>query len=195
MLIVFAGMASAVEISWGGYLRDDITVTDRHLGAVVGNYLGNYLRLRVDLKAYMNEHASLTATPEFTYLSGDRLLDPYTGLPLASDHDVGLNRAQLDLWWERLQITLGKQRLQLSNAYFFSSLDVFNPANYTEPTVGTRGGYRCPHDRLLVGVFRRAADLRAPAELVWIRPRRRALSSRWAALRWAPPIWNRATMQ
>ncbi len=137
--LALAGMVLAAEINWSGYLRDDITVTDRHLGAIVGNYLGNYLRLRVDLKAYMNKHASLTATPEFTYLSGDRLLDPYTGLPLASDHDVGLNRAQLDLWWERLQITLGKQRLQLSNSYFFSSLDVFNPANYTEPTVEREG--------------------------------------------------------
>jgi hypothetical protein len=139
VLIVIVGMAVAAEVKWGGYLRDDITVTDRHLGAVVGNYLGNYLRLRVDLKAYMNEHASLTATPEFTYLSGDRLLDPYTGLPLPSDHEVGLNRAQLDLWWERLQITLGKQRLQLSTAYFFSSLDIFNPADYTEPTVEREG--------------------------------------------------------
>jgi hypothetical protein len=132
-------MAAAGEVNWGGYVRDDITVTDHHLGAVVGNYLGNYLRLRVDLKAYMSKHASITATPEFTYLSGDRLLNPLSGTPLPTDHDVGLNRAQLDLWWERLQITLGKQRLQLSTAYFFSSLDIFNPADYTEPTSEREG--------------------------------------------------------
>lgn len=132
-LLVLAVGAFTADLSWGGYLRDDVTIIDRHLPAMTDDYLGNYLRLRLDVRAYLDEHASLTATPEFVYLSGERLFDRYTGQPLGIDHEVGLNRAQVDLSWERLQITLGKQRLQLSNSAFFSSLDVFNPADYTEP--------------------------------------------------------------
>lgn len=152
-LPVLAVGVFAADLSWGGYLRDDVTVVDRHLPAATDDYLGNYLRLRLDLKAYLGEHASLTATPEFVYLSGERLFDRYTGQPLGTDHEVGLNRAQVDLSWERLQVTLGKQRLQLSNSTFFSSLDVFNPADYTEPK-SERGCYLCTHDCILVGILR-----------------------------------------
>jgi hypothetical protein len=132
-LASIAPAARAADLTWGGYLRDDVTVSDRRFGLVTGSRLGNYLRLRLDLDATLNDHVSATATPEFVYLSGDRTRAPYFGEPLDKDYDVGLNRAQVDFFWDKLQLTLGKQRLDLSTAYFYSPLDVFNPVDYTEP--------------------------------------------------------------
>jgi hypothetical protein len=129
----FRSAVGAAELEWGGYLRDDFTITDRRYGAVTGTRLGNYLRLRLDLDAYVTDNVSVTATPQFIYLAGDRALDPYLGTPLDSEYEVNLSRAQVDFFWDRLQITLGKQRLKLSTAYFYSPLDVFNPPDYTEP--------------------------------------------------------------
>jgi hypothetical protein len=131
--LALSGVAGAAEFGWGGYFRDDVTVTDRRFGLVTGTRLGNYLRLRLDLDASLNEHVSVTATPQFIYLAGDEARDPYFGLPLEKDYDVGLARAQVDFLWDRLQMTLGKQRLDLSTAYFYSPLDIFNPPDYTEP--------------------------------------------------------------
>jgi hypothetical protein len=132
-VVQFRSAVGAAELEWGGYLRDDFTVTDRRYGAVMGNRLGNYLRLRLDLDAYVTDNVSVTATPQFIYLAGDRALDPYLGTPLESEYEVNLSRAQVDFFWDWLQITLGKQRLKLSTAYFYSPLDVFNPPDYTEP--------------------------------------------------------------
>lgn len=125
--------AWGADLAWSGYLRDDVTVADRRFGLVTGTRLGNYLRLRLDLDATLNDHVSVTATPQFIYLSGDRTRDPYFGRPLDKNYDVGLSRAQVDFFWDRLQLTLGKQRLDLSTAYFYSPLDIFNPVDYTEP--------------------------------------------------------------
>ncbi len=125
--------AWGAQLAWSGYLRDDVTVADRRFGLVTGTRLGNYLRLRLDLDATLNDHVSVTATPQFIYLSGDRTRDPFLGEPLDKNYDVGLSRAQVDFFWDRLQLTLGKQRLDLSTAYFYSPLDIFNPVDYTEP--------------------------------------------------------------
>ena len=129
----FPSSAGAAGVEWSGYFRDDLTVTDRRYGEVTGRRFGNYLRLRVDMDAYVNDTVSVTATPQFIYLSGDRALDPYLGIPLEDDYDVGLSRAQVDFFWDRFQVTVGKQRLKLSTAYFYSPLDIFNPPDYTEP--------------------------------------------------------------
>ncbi|MGD8720091.1 MAG: hypothetical protein PVH29_14885 [Candidatus Zixiibacteriota bacterium] len=143
LLTALSSAGNAAELAWSGYFRNDVTVTERRFGLVTGTRLGNYLRLRLDLDASLNDHVSAMVTPEFVYLSGDKARDPYLGAPLDRDYDVGLNRAQVDFFWDRLQLTLGKQRLDLSTAYFYSPLDVFNPVDFTEPTTerdGVTGG-------------------------------------------------------
>jgi hypothetical protein len=128
--------ASAFDVEWSGYLRDDITVYNIREGFGLideGYRMGNYLRLRVDMDATVNDSVYVSATPQFTYLSGIYTEDFNTGMPI-DEFEVGLARAQADYFSDHLQLTLGKQRLKISQALFFSPLDVFNPVDITEPT-------------------------------------------------------------
>jgi hypothetical protein len=90
------------------------------------------------MDAAVNDSVYVSATPQFTYLSGIYTEDFNTGLPI-NEFDVSLARAQVDYFSDHLQLTLGKQRLKISQALFFSPLDIFNPVDFTE-TSGERDG-------------------------------------------------------
>ncbi|MCP4228940.1 MAG: hypothetical protein GY771_02170 [bacterium] len=141
LIRLFTTCAAAINVEWSGYLRDDLAVYNvrEGFGLVDEGYrMGNYLRLRIDMDATVNDNVYVSATPQFTYLSGIYAEDFNTGLPI-DEFEVGLTRAQADYFSDHFQLTLGKQRLKISQALFFSPLDIFNPVDFTEPTTERDG--------------------------------------------------------
>ncbi|UCH94127.1 MAG: hypothetical protein JSV88_28190 [Candidatus Aminicenantes bacterium] len=99
--------------------------------------LGDYNRLRLKYKASPSKKVTVNVAVDFYSYHGmiDTWLWPYIGptTPTGSNVRIDLDRAYLDLYFKRFDISIGKQRVALGVSYLWAPLDVFNRVNIFEP--------------------------------------------------------------
>jgi hypothetical protein len=105
--------------------------------------LGDYNRLRLQLKVSPSEKVTVNAAVDFFTFHGlmTSPLGTY-GTSGTSDGESNLNskdvkidldRAYVDLYFKHFDISIGKQRVAVGVSYLWAPLDVFNRVNILEP--------------------------------------------------------------
>ena len=101
--------------------------------------LGDYNRLRLKLKATPSEKVAVNVAVDFFTFHG------ITSSPMGTYGDGGgaaavndnvtidLDRAYVDLYFKRFDLSIGKQRVALGVSYVWAPLDIFNRVNILEP--------------------------------------------------------------
>ena len=98
--------------------------------------LGDYNRLRLNLKAKPSEKVVLNMAVDFFTFHGMMTAplgiygDGETG---SSTEKINLDRAYVDLYFKHFDISVGKQRVAFGVSYLWAPLDLFNRVNFFEP--------------------------------------------------------------
>lgn len=101
--------------------------------------IGDYNRLRLKLKANLSEKVTVNVAVDFYSFHGllNSPLGTY-GDPGSSDGQkdrvtIDLDRAYVDLYFKKFDVSIGKQRIAMGVSYIWAPLDVFNRVNVLEP--------------------------------------------------------------
>ncbi|MCP4217170.1 MAG: hypothetical protein GY765_21160 [bacterium] len=99
--------------------------------------LGDYNRLRLILKASPSKKVTVNMAVDFFSFHG------FITSPLGTNEQVGadetkefkinLDRAYVNLYFKKFDVTIGKQRVAMGVSYIWAPLDVFNRVNVMEP--------------------------------------------------------------
>lgn len=101
--------------------------------------LGDYNRLRLNLKAKPSDKVILNVAVDFFTFHGimkaplgiyGEGTDPGNGV---DTEKISLDRAYVDLYFKHLDISVGKQRVAMGVSYLWAPLDLFNRINIFEP--------------------------------------------------------------
>jgi len=101
-------------------------------------YLGDYNRLRLKLKASPSQKVTVNMALDFFTFHGV-LTSPLGTYGNAGDTgeestvQIGLDRAYVDLYFKKFDLSIGKQRVALGVSYLWAPLDIFNRINIMEP--------------------------------------------------------------
>jgi hypothetical protein len=101
-------------------------------------YLGDYNRLRLKLRASPSKKATVNMALDFFTFHGV-MTTPLGTYGSAEDTaagdtvNIGLDRAYVDLYFKKFDLSIGKQRIALGVSYLWAPLDVFNRINILEP--------------------------------------------------------------
>jgi hypothetical protein len=101
--------------------------------------LGDYNRLRLQMKASPSKKVTVNAAVDFFSFHGFITGPPGTysepGDPTAGGERVkiDLDRAYIDLYFKKCDFTIGKQRIAMGVSYLWAPLDIFNRINIMEP--------------------------------------------------------------
>lgn len=118
------------------YLVEDPSISWDNLGEKF--YLGDYNRLRLKLKASPSKKVTVNMALDFFTFHGV-LTSPLGTYGSAEDTgtnntvNIGLDRAYVDLYFKKFDLSIGKQRVALGVSYLWAPLDVFNRINILEP--------------------------------------------------------------
>lgn len=138
-LSLFKVLPAAADIS--GYLENRFYLVAQPW--VTGNEgqekfsLGEYNRLRLMLDASPADRVHVNVALDFFTFFGF-ITSPLgtTGGDAAAefqDFRIDLDRATVDLYFKRFDLTIGKQRIALGVSYLWAPLDIFNRVNILEP--------------------------------------------------------------
>jgi|GEM_PF-857014 len=100
---------------------------------------GDYNRARVIMSSAVSENSSLTlAVDHFTYHGYiiQQLRQTGTGgdsTATSIDQRIAVDRAYIRLYFSRVDVTIGKQRISWGRSMLWSPFDVFNRVNFFEP--------------------------------------------------------------
>jgi hypothetical protein len=101
--------------------------------------LGDYNRLRLNLKAKPSDRVTLNVAVDFFTFHGimKAPLGIYGGEAdpgsAGNTEKISLDRAYVDLYFKRFDISIGKQRVAMGVSYLWAPLDLFNRINIFEP--------------------------------------------------------------
>lgn len=101
--------------------------------------LGDYNRLRLKLKASPSKKVTVNAAVDFFSFHGimKSPLGTYEGSgaepPENEKVTIDLDRAYVDLYFKKFDISIGKQRVAMGVSYLWAPLDIFNRINVLEP--------------------------------------------------------------
>lgn len=99
--------------------------------------LGDYNRLRLHHKASPSKKVTVNMAVDFYSYHGmmNTPLWAYVGpeTPTSSNVRIELDRAYVDLYFKRMDISIGKQRVALGVSYLWAPLDIFSRVNIFEP--------------------------------------------------------------
>jgi len=101
--------------------------------------LGDYNRLRLILKASPSKKVTVTAAVDFFSFHGIMTSplgtygDPADTGPEKENVKIDLDRAYVDLYFKKFDVTVGKQRVAMGVSYLWAPLDIFNRVNIYEP--------------------------------------------------------------
>jgi len=112
---------------------------------------GGYNLLKVRLSPHISEDAGLGASIAFAL--------PYGFWP--GGEGSQLDRAYLDLYFPRFDLTVGKQRISWGSSYIWAPLDAFNRINFIEPK-GEREGVNAVRAYIPLGTLSGASAVFAP---------------------------------
>lgn len=101
--------------------------------------LGDYNRLRLKYQASPSEKVTVNVAVDFFSFHGIMTspLGTY-GDPAGADSEtskvkIDVDRAYVDLYFKRFDISIGKQRVAMGVSYLWAPLDIFNRVNIFEP--------------------------------------------------------------
>ncbi len=126
-ILLMAGPVRAGGVKWGGEFESEIYANDRWGDPQLGSI--NSFTLLGD--AEINDHTSFHSRLIFRHLTGYKIIDEVT--------QILIDRAQVNLYLEKFDLIIGKQRLAWGSGYAFNPTDVFNPPDFTDPR-GEREG-------------------------------------------------------
>ncbi len=143
LLLVMPASLLTAEIDISGYFENRFFMVE-HTGVNWKNLkekfdLGDYNRLRLILKATPSKKVAVTAAVDFFSFHGIMTSplgtygDPSTTAPEKNNVKIDLDRAYVDLYFKKFDVTIGKQRVAMGVSYLWSPLDVFNRVNIFEP--------------------------------------------------------------
>jgi len=121
------------------FLLDDPYAAGENLALADRYKLGDYNRLRLNFQASPSEKVSVNMAVDFFSFHGiiQSPLGTYkgTGDTSTSQTNVLLNldRAYVDLYFKKCDVSIGKQRLAVGVSYIWAPLDIFNRVNIFEP--------------------------------------------------------------
>lgn len=101
--------------------------------------LGDYNRLRLKLKANPSDKVTVNVAVDMYSFHGlmSGPLGTYSDPAPAGDQKdkvtIDLDRAYVDLYFKKFDISIGKQRVAMGVSYVWAPLDVFNRVNVLEP--------------------------------------------------------------
>lgn len=101
--------------------------------------LGDYNRLRIKLKASPSKKVTINMAVDFFSFHGimKSPLGTYEGSGAAAPESekvtIDLDRAYVDLYFKKFDISIGKQRVAMGVSYLWAPLDIFNRINVLEP--------------------------------------------------------------
>jgi hypothetical protein len=101
--------------------------------------LGDYNRLRLKLKASPSKKATVNIAVDFFSFHGFITSplgandQPGGAEPGGSEVKIDLDRAYVDLYFKKFDLSVGKQRVAMGVSYLWAPLDVFNRVNVFEP--------------------------------------------------------------
>lgn len=101
--------------------------------------LGDYNRLRMKLKASPSKKVTVNMAVDFFSFHGimKSPLGTYEGSGAAAPENekvtIDLDRAYVDLYFKKFDISIGKQRVAMGVSYLWAPLDIFNRINVLEP--------------------------------------------------------------
>lgn len=101
--------------------------------------LGDYNRLRLKLQASPSDKVTVNVAVDFFSFHGiiNSPLGTYENTPGAAPDEknvtIDLDRAYVNLYFKKFDVTVGKQRVAMGVSYLWAPLDVFNRVNVFEP--------------------------------------------------------------
>jgi hypothetical protein len=97
--------------------------------------LGDYNRLRLQFKSSVAENISLNLAIDFFTFHGiiKGPLGVYESNAQQKSAQTTLDRAYVDLYFPKFDVTIGKQRVAIGVSYLWAPLDLFNRVNIFEP--------------------------------------------------------------
>jgi hypothetical protein len=97
--------------------------------------LGDYNRLRLQFRSSASENISLNLAVDFFTFHGiiSSPLGVYGNSDRSSTTHTQLDRAYIDLYFPKFDITIGKQRVAIGVSHLWAPLDLFNRVNIFEP--------------------------------------------------------------
>jgi hypothetical protein len=155
------------------YLLELPGETEENLALADRFKLGDYNRLRLNLRASPSEKISVNMAVDFFSFHGilQSPLGTYNGTGASPDSRedilIDLDRAYVDLYFKKFDISIGKQRLAMGVSYIWAPLDIFNRVNIFEPKEEKPGANAVrlyiplgPHSSL-TGIFSPEEDFRS----------------------------------
>jgi hypothetical protein len=101
--------------------------------------LGDYNRLRLKYEASPSKKVTVNVAVDFFTFHGFMTSplgtygDPNASGPDKDNVKIDLDRAYVDLYFKKFDISIGKQRVAMGVSYLWAPLDVFNRINLLEP--------------------------------------------------------------
>ncbi len=101
--------------------------------------LGDYNRLRLKMKTSPSEKVTVNVAVDFFTFHGfvTSPLGTYENTESSDSESknvkIDLDRAYVDLYFKKFDITIGKQRVAMGVSYLWAPLDIFNRVNMLEP--------------------------------------------------------------
>jgi hypothetical protein len=101
--------------------------------------LGDYNRLRLKCEASPSKKVTVNVAVDFFTFHGIMTSplgtygDPNTSGSEKDNVKIDLDRAYVDLYFKKFDISIGKQRVAMGVSYLWAPLDVFNRVNLLEP--------------------------------------------------------------
>jgi len=101
--------------------------------------LGDYNRLRLKYQASPSKKVTVNMAVDFFSFHGvmnsplGTYGEPGTSVSGSDSVKIDLDRAYVDLYFKKFDITVGKQRVAMGVSYLWAPLDIFNRINIIEP--------------------------------------------------------------
>jgi hypothetical protein len=143
LLLVMPVSFLTADIDISGYFENRFFLVE-HTDASWKNFkekfdLGDYNRLRLILKASPSKKVTVNAAVDFFSFHGIMTspLGTYENAAFESTEKnsvkIDLDRAYIDLYFKKFDLSVGKQRLAVGVSYLWAPLDIFNRVNVLEP--------------------------------------------------------------
>lgn len=145
LVLIFAAYPSYADIDIFGYFENRFFVVENR-GVSWENFndkfkLGDYNRLRLKYEASPSDKVTVNVAVDFftfhgimtsplgTYETGTGGTAAYE----SKNSKIDLDRAYVDLYFKKFDVSVGKQRAAMGVSYLWAPLDIFNRVNILEP--------------------------------------------------------------
>ncbi len=136
-ILLFAAEVQA-QISFRGYLENRLFLTflnnnfspnklDKNMRS------GNFNRARVIMEKEVSERSSITVAVDYFTYHGMLMQTYDSGSNDSNNEKISIDRAYIRLYFDRADVTIGKQLISWGRSFVWSPFDVYNRINVFEP--------------------------------------------------------------